>query len=123
MLVDVHQSDEYGNVFTLRERLEIRWNGKWLIVPVGFKSDGASVPRFFWRIVFPPGDNRAMRAAFAHDYIYRHHPMKECWTKAEADQMFYDLLIVDGIPKLNAKLAYWGVKLFGGSAWRKRGAS
>ena len=119
MLVDVHQSDEYGNVFTLREKLEIRWNGKWLIVPVGFKSDGASVPRFFWRIVFPPGDNRALRAAFAHDWIYRMHP--EGWTKAEADQMFYDLLIADGIPVINAKLAYWGVRLFGSAAWKAGG--
>ena len=119
MLVDVHQSDEFGNVYTLRERLEIRWNGKLLTVPVGFKSDGASVPRFFWRAVFPPGDNRALRAAFAHDYVYRMHP--DGWTKAEADQMFYDLLIADGIPVINAKLAYWGVRLFGGKAWEAVG--
>ena len=119
MLVDVHQSDEFGNVYTLRERLEIRWKGKWLIVPVGFKSDGASVPRFFWRAVFPPGDNRALLAAFAHDYVYRMHP--EGWTKAEADQMFYDLLIEGGIPWYRAKAAYLGVKLFGGKAWKAGG--
>ena len=120
MLIEVHhQSDENGNVFTLREDIEICWNGKSFTIRAGFKSDGASVPRFFWRAVFPPGDNRALRAAFAHDYIYRMHP--EGWTKAEADRMFYDLLIEGGIPWYRAKAAYLGVKLFGSGAWKKRG--
>ena len=120
MLIEVHhQTDENGNVFTLREDIEICWNGKSLTIGAGFKSDGASVPRFFWRVVFPPGDNRALRASFAHDYIYRMHP--DGWTKAEADQMFYDLLIRGGIPWYRAKAAYLGVKLFGSGAWKKRG--
>ena len=40
MLVDIHESDEMGNVFTLKETLvygDLR-------VPAGFSSDGASVP-------------------------------------------------------------------------------
>ncbi len=65
MLIDIHTSDEMGNVFTLRE--ELSYGG--LTVPAGFESDGASVPRFFWRIVFPPGDNRALRAAFLHEWF------------------------------------------------------
>ena len=120
MLIEVHhQADETGNVFTLREDIEIQWNGKSFTIPAGFKSDGASVPRFFWRVVFPPGDHRAMRAAFAHDYVYRMHPAG--WTKAEADRMFYDLLIQGGIPWYRAKEAYLGVKLFGGAAWKAGG--
>ena len=47
--VEVHQADERGNVFTLLE--ELHWGG--ITVPAGFESDGASVPRFFWRAVFP----------------------------------------------------------------------
>ena len=118
MLIEVHhQSDKNGNVFTLREDIEIQWNGKTFTIPEGFKSDGASVPRFFWRAVFPPGDNRALRASFAHDYVYRMHP--EGWTKAEADRMFYDLLTAGGIPWYRAKAAYLGVKLFGGPAWKQ----
>lgn len=120
MLVEVHhEPDGQGNVFTLREDLEISWDGKTITVPAGFRSDGASVPRFFWRVVFPPSDNRAMRAAFAHDYVYRIHP--DGWTKALADAMFYALLIRGGIPELRAWLAYLGVWLFGWLAWRKRG--
>ena len=120
MLIDVkHEKDENGNVFVLREDIEICWDGKSFTIPAGFKSDGASVPCFFWRVVFPPGDHRAMRAAFAHDYIYRIHP--DGWTRAEADRMFYELLIKGGIPEIRARLAYLGVRLFGRTAWRKRG--
>ena len=123
MLIEVNQeADENGNVFILREDLEIRWNGYHgcihvkFTISAGFKSDGASVPRFFWRAVFPPGDNRAMRAAFAHDYIYRMH--LPGWSKAEADRMFYDLLIEGGISWYRAGLAWLGVYLFGWNAWK-----
>ena len=109
--ISVHSEDEKGNVYTLLEDLTVFWQGKTLIIPSGFKSDGASVPRFFWRIVFPPGDSRALRAAFAHDYIYRTHP--ENWKRKEADKMFYDLLREDGIGLFPALRAYWGVRLFG----------
>lgn len=121
MLVEVHEEDEMGNVYTLQEGIKIRWNGKRLYVPKGFESDGASVPRIFWRLVFPPGDSTALRAAFLHDYIYRNHP--EGWTKEDADQMFYDVLLRDGMPKWRAYIAYTGVKLFGGFSWRKMGGA
>lgn len=118
MLVEIHKEDENGNVFTLKEPegLTVIWKEKTIIVPCGFKSDGASVPRFFWRFVFPPGDTKALRAAFAHDFIYRTHP--EGWSKAEADQLFYDLLIADGVGTVSAWCAYQGVNWFGKSSWK-----
>ncbi len=119
MLIDVHKTDAQGNIFTLREPLMIRYAGLVLIVPVGFESDGASVPRFFWRAVFPPGDQKALKAAFAHDYIYRTHPAG--WNKELADLMFHDLLVEDGVPKLRATLAWLGVALFGRKAWEAGG--
>ena len=110
--VEVHQADSRGNVFTLLEPL--KWGE--LTVPPGFESDGASVPRFFWRVVFPPGDADALRAAILHDYIYREHPAG--WSRADADRLFRDVLIADGVPTLRARLAYWGVRLFGGGSWK-----
>ena len=109
--VEVHRADERGNVYTLLEPL--RWGE--LTVPAGFESDGASVPRFFWRAVFPPGDAAALRAAILHDWIYREQP--EGWTRADADNLFYEVLVGDGVPKRRALLAYWGVRLFGRSSW------
>lgn len=111
--ITIHQEDERGNVYALRQ--ELRYQD--LIVPIGYESDGASVPRFFWRYVFPPGDVHAMRAAFLHDYVYREHP--EGWTKKKADKMFLEVMLEDGCKKSSAKKAYYGVKFFGGAAWRK----
>ena len=122
--VSVHQEDEQGNVYTLLEPISYtEWDDNELVyrvsVPVGFKSDGASVPRFFWRLVFPPGDSRAMFAAFIHDYLYRKHPFG--WTREMADALFYKLLVKDGVPKWRAWLAYKGVRLFGSKAWNAGG--
>lgn len=119
--VGIHREDERGNVYTLLNRrgLTIEWNGKKLTVPRYFESDGASVPRFFWRAVFPSSDPRAIRAAFAHDYIYRMHP--EGWSKKEADAMFYDLLVEDGVSVPCALIAFKGVDWFGGHAWKEQG--
>ena len=84
-------------------------------VPRDFTCDGASVPRFFWRLVFPPGDTQALRAAFLHDYIYRTHPAG--WDRKKADDLFYDVLVADGVPKRRAYLAWAGVRRGGAAAW------
>lgn len=118
MLIDVHQTDAQGNVFTLRQELRIMPG---LTVPAGFSSDGASVPRFFWRLVFPPGDQKALRAAFVHDWLYRTHP--EGWTREAADMLFLKLLLKEGMPKFRAYLAWLGVRIFGGAAWNAGGAN
>lgn len=121
MLVDIQPTADKGRVFTLKEPegLLIQWKGKAFTVPYGFQSDGASVPRLFWRLVFPSSDTKALRAAFAHDYIYRTHP--DGWTKAEADSMFYDLLREDGVQFWRAGLAYIGVRIGGFLPWVTRG--
>ncbi len=113
MKIEIHKSDSMGNVYRLLEQIQVFSD---LTVPVGFSSDGASVPRFFWRLVFPPGDTKALRAAFIHDYIYRTHPSG--WTRKMADKLFLENLVSDGIPAWRAKLAYIGVRLFGESSWK-----
>lgn len=112
MKIDVHREDARGNVFRLLEPLETSD----FIVPAGFESDGASVPRFFWRVVFPPTDTRALRAAVIHDWLYRHQP--KGWTRAQADALFRRLLIEDGVPSWRAWLAWAGVRAFGWIAWQ-----
>ena len=121
LVIEIHSEDERGNVCTLQNRhgLLIKWNGERLLVPRGFESDGASVPRLFWRLVFPTIDPQALRAAIAHDYIYRTQP--EGWEKEDADEMFYDLLIEDGVPKWRAWIAYQAVRLCGWCAWHTKG--
>ena len=112
--IKIHEEDAKGNVYELMFP-PVRYAG--LVVPVGFRSDGASVPRFFWRLVFPPGDTHALKAAFVHDYIYRTHP--EGWSRVRADKVFLALLIEGGVPIPRALLAYMGVRLFGRRSWKE----
>ena len=78
-----HQEDARGDIFTLQKK--ITWRG--LVVHEGFESDGASVPRILWPVVFPNDDLQSMFAAIVHDFIYRKHPAG--WTRKEADDALY----------------------------------
>ena len=117
MLIDIHETDTLGNVFTLMEDIYY----KDLTIPCGFQSDGCSVPRLFWRVIFPPLDNKAIRAGVIHDYIYRTHPVN--WTKWKADRTFRKLLLEDGVSVSRANLAFLGVVFGGGRAWKTKGGT
>lgn len=111
MKVEISEFSINGKVFTLLEEIK----HEEITVPKGYSSDGASVPRFLWGTVFPPGDNMALKPAFLHDYVYENHP--DGWDRKKADRMFLDELIKAGIPKTRAYIAYIGVRLFGGTHW------
>ena len=115
MKEEIHYCDKRGNVCRTLFPKKISFRGKSFTIPRGFESDGASVPRFFWRIVCPPLDPAAVRAGIAHDYIFRLQPPN--WTRKEADEMFLCFLIEDGISPYRARRAYLGVRLFGWIAW------
>ncbi len=109
------QTNGKKEAYTLRSKLELTFRGRFLRVPKGFRCDGASVPRLLWRLIFPPLDRKAVRAAFFHDFVYRSKP--DTWSRALADEMFYLILLWDGVRPWRARLAYRGVRLFGGLSW------
>lgn len=88
-------------------------------IPKGFVFDGASVPRALWWFM-PPMGTEADRAVVVHDWLYATHQVgtQECDRKF-ADKIFYELMIMDGVPKWKAKTIYNAVRLFGGSNWDK----
>ena len=78
------------------------------IVPRGFISDGASVPRLLWPILRPDGLIRA--AALVHDYMYKRH---DIYFKRDADDTFLKYMELAGVKKYKRVLAYWAVRVFG----------
>ena len=112
-----HLEDARGNVFTVLYPYRVNFGGRSFLIPRGFESDGASVPRLFWRVVFPNSDSHATTAGICHDDIYRTQP--EGWTREEADRMFLALLVEFGTPVRRALAAYHAVRLFGWIAWRE----
>lgn len=86
-------------------------------VPVGFLTDGASIPRAFWFWASPIGKHA--QSAILHDYLCEYltiqvdgHPTSI--TRKEADLIFKESLSILGVSKLKANLMYMGV-----SAYRK----
>ena len=115
LIIRIDKDAAHGDVYTLVRA----FSRCGITVPAGFRSDGASVPRFFWRLVFPPGDVHALAGAFLHDFVYRTHPTG--WTRQEADRVFREVITADGVPPFRACLAWIGVRLFGWKAWETGG--
>jgi len=78
-----------------------------ILVPKGFKTDLASVPRIFWNIVPPHG--KYAKAAIVHDYLY----VEAYKTKEYADNIFYEAMGVLGVPEWKRTVMYLAVKHFG----------
>lgn len=88
-------------------------DGRKYIIPEGYVSDGASVPRFFWRILSPCIDGRTLPASIIHDFEYKH----KIGTRAGADKDYYARLVADGYPRVKAAATYIGVRAGGSKHW------
>lgn len=89
-------------------------DGATFTVPVGFRSDGASIPRILWARIGHPLSGRFVRAATLHDWSYR-HPSGE--SRATIDARFRRGLEVDGVPWARRWAMYVGVRAGGWRAW------
>lgn len=105
-------------------RLEKDWtvrmagsDGRWseLTVKAGFKTDGASIPRWLWRLCGHPLEVPRLYAAMVHDYIYSGYvDMK----RKEADALYREMLIALGAPKWKAYAEWTALRAFGWTHWR-----
>lgn len=88
-----------------------------LIVPKGYKTDLASIPKwaFWWK--------RGLydKAAICHDYIWDYGYLKTSWgkefpfTRRESDRLFYEICLAVGVSRITALLMYLGVRIY--SIW------
>lgn len=82
-------------------------------VPVGFKTDFASVPRIFWPIVSPIDEYA--KGAVIHDYLYYHG----YFDRKTTDDIFNEAMKVLEVPKWKRLLVYYCVRYFSRWAWNK----
>jgi hypothetical protein len=104
---------EYGDGFKwkLTKAFTYRDDTGWFVVPEGFETDFASVPRFFWRL-FPP-TGKYGKAAVVHDFLYRTGKL----TRRECDAVFYNAMKSLGV-RFFTRWSMWGaVRLFGWAAY------
>ena len=120
-----------GRQWELLER--IAWSGTYkgegcvIVVPAGFVTNLASVPRIFWRIA-APATGKHKRAAVFHDWLYGggvmiYKDVLYYLSDTEqhiADGIFYTIMREDGVPSWRAWLMRTALKIGGHAAWMRR---
>lgn len=83
-----------------------------VIVPAGFQTDLASVPRLPLAYLLTGG--RANEAAVIHDFLYTTHQV----DRRTADAVLREASTVTGVPTVVRWLMWAGVRAFGWSHWK-----
>lgn len=84
-----------------------------LTVPAGMEGDLASTPWQVWK-VYPKLDLYT-EAALVHDMLYQERPHR--MSRKEADKVFLEILLQDGVPITRARWMHSIVRTWGSKAW------
>lgn len=79
-------------------------------IPKGFITDGASIPRFFWRVLGSSMDTDRLWQAIRHDFRYQTQRI----TRKEAD-----IELRDSLSGYSRHAIYWGVRAGGSFVWKR----
>jgi hypothetical protein len=107
------RAEKAGKVWTVFEPLIYQSDvaERIFIVPAGFVTDLASVPRI--PLAFFLAGGTAEEPAVVHDFIYSRAPV----PRDMADKVFLEAALVSGVPAWRANLMYAGIRLGGWMAW------
>ena len=106
----------HGKQWRLCNELAFEFNGSLYVVPLGFVTDGASIPRIYrWRFS-PLG--QWVRAATIHDWIYRTPDV--AISRHDADKIFFAAMKQDSVSRWTRNVMYRAVQLFGRSSYKAR---
>lgn len=96
-----------------------------ITVPAGRVSDGPSVPLIAQPLVGSVMSPKMMRGGLIHDELYGTHATDQgvIVTRAQADAVFRDALIVSGVRKWRAWACWLAVRVFGHRPYEKRNAA
>lgn len=83
-----------------------------IVVPSGYVTDFASIPRIFWSVLSPI--DKHGKASLLHDYCYT---IKYKNNRKYCDKIFKEAMEVLKVNPLIARFMYNGVRLFGESRW------
>ena len=89
--------------------------GKLVVVPTGFVTDFASVPRI--PVAFLLAGDCAQEGAVIHDFLYTSHEV----DRATADAVLKEAALAGGSPYWRAWLMYLGVRIGGSGPYNSAG--
>ena len=88
--------------------------GKVIVVPTGFITDLASVPRV--PIAYMLAGGTSNEASVVHDYLYTSHIV----DRQTADAVLREASAVTGVPAWRRAIMWASVRAFGGSHWDEK---
>ena len=107
-------NDKFERICILNHSLHYHSDflGKTIVVPKGFVSDGASVPRALWNVYPPFG--KYLEAAIVHDYYCVLGEKGESPIDyKDAAEVFKEAMKVCGVSWWRRNKMYWAVRLGG----------
>lgn len=88
-------------------------------IPKGYKWDGASIPRLFWRLIGSKTDSAFLIPSLVHDVLCENHSYVGN-DRYFADKVFERLLYVAGVSAFNRWLMFHSVEGYQRfKGWRK----
>ena len=93
-------------------------NGKSWIVPAQTNLDGRFAPPLFRRLMGHPFEGGFRKTSIVYDYVVK--DMSQPWP--EAQRMFYEASVVEGVLPIEAKVMYMLMNA-GGTRWAERNSN
>lgn len=93
-------------------------NGDLILIPEGFITDMASVPRSLWSFVSPWG--RDELAFILHDYLYWTKGANGRYTRKFSDDQMTHYQTLAGVKRWRIKTMRWAVRAWGWTWWNGR---
>ena len=89
-------------------------DGHTSVIKTGFKTNGASIPRWLWWL-YHPFDKDVLNSAVIHDWHYYRHEE----TRKECDNIFLESMYEDNVRFSKARAFYRTVWALGWTSYRK----
>jgi len=116
--VDIDPRPEYGDdIFILLEDLLVEIDGEVLLVPAGFRFNGASTGWVTSKFIHPA--SLGMLAVAVHDFLYHHKGEVQEFDlrRRKVDKLFRRHMQLVRVPEKKRKWAYRIVRALGWWAW------
>lgn len=102
----------------LMEDWRVVVRGHEFVIPRRTTTDGASIPRFLWRVCGCPHEAPRVYAALLHDWLYANGAQMGI-SRAEADECYYALLRHFAVGAFRAGVEFYALRLCGGAHYEQ----
>lgn len=106
-----------------RQGVYVAGDGTRYVIPRGFETDGASVPRPLWWL-YPPFGEDYQNAAVLHDYLYANAEQfpgsdRGHLSRGEADALFLEAMKALGYRESGRRMIHAAVRAGGWATWNR----